>query len=68
VQKDSTIKPCSPRSTATKPPAFRDVWSRGHRCLVVTDGFYEWRKTDKQPFAICTKDDLTIMAGLGSQG
>jgi putative SOS response-associated peptidase YedK len=30
---------------------------------VVTDGFYEWRKPDKQPFAICVKDDLTVMAG-----
>jgi putative SOS response-associated peptidase YedK len=37
-----------------------------HRCLVVTYGFYEWRKRDKQPFAICTKDDLTVMAGLWS--
>jgi putative SOS response-associated peptidase YedK len=52
-------------SVATK-PAFRDAWKRGHRCLVVTDGFYEWRKSDKQPFAICTKDDLTVMAGLWS--
>jgi putative SOS response-associated peptidase YedK len=33
---------------------------------VVTDAFYEWRKSDKQPFAICTKDDLTVMAGLWS--
>jgi putative SOS response-associated peptidase YedK len=24
----------------------------GRRCLVVTDGFYEWRKGDKQPFAM----------------
>jgi putative SOS response-associated peptidase YedK len=47
-------------------PAFRDPWKRGHRCLVVTDGFYEWRKSDKQPFAVCVKDDLTIMAGLWS--
>jgi putative SOS response-associated peptidase YedK len=52
-------------SVETK-PAFRDAWKRGHRCLVVTDGFYEWRKSDKQPFAICTKDDLTVMAGLWS--
>ena len=49
-----------------KKPAFRDAWDRGHRCLVVTDGFYEWRKSDKQPFAICVKNDLTIMAGLWS--
>jgi putative SOS response-associated peptidase YedK len=29
---------------------FRDAWRKGRRCLVVTDGFYEWRKSDKQPF------------------
>jgi putative SOS response-associated peptidase YedK len=52
-------------SVETK-PAFRDAWKGGHRCLVVTDGFYEWRKSDKQPFAICVKDDLTVMAGLWS--
>ncbi len=51
-------------SVATK-PAFRDVWKRGQRCLVVTDGFYEWRKSDKQPFAIGMADDgLMVMAGL----
>jgi putative SOS response-associated peptidase YedK len=32
---------------ATK-PSFRDVWKWGHRCLVVTDGFYEWKKLDPQ--------------------
>jgi putative SOS response-associated peptidase YedK len=52
--------------TIDKTPAFRDAWKRAHRCLVVTDGFYEWRKTDKQPFAICIKGDLTVMAGLWS--
>jgi putative SOS response-associated peptidase YedK len=31
----------------------------------VTDGFYEWRKGDKQPFAIaCTRGRLTVLAGL----
>jgi putative SOS response-associated peptidase YedK len=45
-------------------PAFRGVWKAGRRCLVVTDGFYEWRKSDKQPFAIVSKDGLTVMAGL----
>jgi putative SOS response-associated peptidase YedK len=41
------------------------AWKAGHRCLVVTDGCYEWRKGDKQPFAIaCSKGALTIMAGL----
>jgi putative SOS response-associated peptidase YedK len=38
----------------TTKPAFRDAWKRGQRCLVITDGFYEWRKLDakgkaKQP-------------------
>jgi putative SOS response-associated peptidase YedK len=38
----------------TTKPAFRDAWTRGQRCLVVTDGFYEWKKLDakgrlKQP-------------------
>jgi putative SOS response-associated peptidase YedK len=33
-------------------PAFRGAWSAGRRCLVVADGYYEWRKPDKQPFAV----------------
>jgi putative SOS response-associated peptidase YedK len=54
---------------ATK-PSFRDVWKWGHRCLVVTDGFYEWKKLDpkgkqKQPYAIAMADDgQMVMAGL----
>ena len=27
-------------------PSFRDAWKWGQRCLVVTDGFYEWKKLD----------------------
>jgi len=51
--------------TITQTAAFRDAWHAGRRCLVITDGFYEWRKTDKQPFAIaCVEDALTVMAGL----
>lgn len=38
-------------SVASK-PAFRSAWRAGRRCLVLADGFYEWRKTDKQPFFI----------------
>lgn len=46
-------------------PAFSGPWKRGQRCLVVTDGFYEWRKSDKQPFAIAMADDSPmVMAGL----
>jgi putative SOS response-associated peptidase YedK len=33
-------------------PAFRTAWQAGRRCLVIADGYYEWRDTDKQPFAI----------------
>jgi putative SOS response-associated peptidase YedK len=51
--------------SVTDKPAFRDAWRHGHRCLVVTDGFYEWRKSDRQPFAIGMADDgLMTMAGL----
>src|SRR4051812_3241430 len=31
---------------------YAPLWSKGQRCLVVVDGFYEWRKSDKQPFTI----------------
>ena len=44
--------------------SFRNAWKKGQRCLVITDGFYEWRKHDKQPFAVGLRDDLTVMAGL----
>ena len=49
-------------------PAFRDAWKRGQRCLVVTDGFYEWQKVtvkEKQPYAIAMEDGGSmVMAGL----
>ena len=54
----------------TSKPAFRDAWKRGQRCLVVTDGFYEWKKLDekgkeKQPCAIAMAGDgQMVMAGL----
>ena len=46
----------------TTKPAFRDAWQRGQRCLVITDGFYEWKKLDakgklKQPYAIAMNDE-----------
>ncbi len=51
--------------TAHEKPTFRGAWKAGRRCLVVTDGFYEWRKRDKQPFAIArVNGKLTLMAGL----
>ena len=49
---------------ATK-PAFRGAWKAGRRCLIVTDGFYEWRKSDKQPFCIALGNkQAMMMAGL----
>jgi putative SOS response-associated peptidase YedK len=54
----------------TTKPAFRDAWRRGQRCLVVTDGFYEWKKLDpkgkqKQSYAIAMADDAQMVtAGL----
>jgi len=38
--------------TPTKRAAFRGAWRAGLRCLVIADGYYEWRDADKQPFAI----------------
>jgi putative SOS response-associated peptidase YedK len=38
---------------------FRDLWNAGRRCLVVSNGFYEWDKRVgvRQPYAIArTKD------------
>jgi putative SOS response-associated peptidase YedK len=32
--------------------AFRGAWQAGRRCLVIADGYYEWRDGDKQPFAV----------------
>jgi putative SOS response-associated peptidase YedK len=38
--------------TVASAPAFRDAFEGGFRCLVVADGFYEWRATEKgkQPY------------------
>jgi putative SOS response-associated peptidase YedK len=39
-------------------PSYRSAFKRS-RCLIVADGFYEWKKTDKakQPFFIRLKDE-----------
>jgi putative SOS response-associated peptidase YedK len=39
-------------------PAYRSAFNKG-RCLIVADGFYEWKKTgkNKQPFFVRLKDD-----------
>ena len=50
--------------------SFKAPWREGKRCLVITEGFYEWKKgrlnpKNKQPYAIArTKAKLTVMAGL----
>jgi len=31
---------------------FRGAWAAGRRCLIPASSFFEWRKPDKQPFAI----------------
>jgi putative SOS response-associated peptidase YedK len=52
--------------TAATKPSFRRAF-RSRRCLVVADGFYEWRKTDgkKQPYYVRLKNDQPFgLAGL----
>jgi putative SOS response-associated peptidase YedK len=57
----------------TTKPAFKDAWKWGQRCLVITDGFYEWKKLDakgkeKQPYAIgMANGENMVMAGLWSR-
>jgi putative SOS response-associated peptidase YedK len=51
--------------TLATAPAFRDAWKKGQRCLVITDGFYEWKKPHKQPYAVAMADESQmVMAGL----
>jgi putative SOS response-associated peptidase YedK len=46
-------------------PAFRGAWRAGQRCLVVADGYYEWRKRDQQPFAVALSNRAPMtFAGL----
>jgi putative SOS response-associated peptidase YedK len=52
--------------TITEKPAFRNL-IKGKRCLVISDGFYEWKKTAelKQPYRITLKEEeLYSYAGL----
>jgi putative SOS response-associated peptidase YedK len=55
--------------TVADKPAFRSSFKK-HRCLVVADGFYEWKKLDgktKQPYFIRLKDDRPFaFAGLAA--
>src|SRR5580698_5725196 len=46
-------------------PAFRGAWQAGRRCLVIADGYYEWRDADKQPFAVALSNHGPMtLAGL----
>jgi putative SOS response-associated peptidase YedK len=52
--------------TVADKPSFRSAFKKG-RCLVVADGFYEWKKIGdrKQPYFIRLKDDRPFgFAGL----
>ena len=49
--------------TVAKAAAFRNAWKAGRRCLVPVDNFFEWRKTDKQPFAIALANHSTMALG-----
>ena len=52
--------------TVAEKPSFRQAFSR-HRCLVVADGFYEWKKVggEKRPFYIHRRDGKPFgIAGL----
>ena len=52
--------------TAAEKPAFRRAFEH-YRCLIIADGFYEWRRTPgarKQPFHI-TRDDHEPFAFAG---
>ena len=55
--------------TVADKPAFRNSFKRD-RCLVIADGFYEWKKLDsktKQPYFIRMKDDRPFaFAGLAA--
>ena len=67
---DTGLKMINARvETVTEKPAFRRAFER-YRCLIVADGFYEWRPTvggPKQPFHITRGDGaLFAFAGLWS--
>ena len=52
--------------TVSEKPSYRSAFKR-RRCLIVADGFYEWKKTDdgKQPYYLRLKDELPFgFAGL----
>ena len=67
---DAAGKPINARSeTMEHKPAFRDAFSR-RRCVVVADGFFEWKKEGKErrPLWFTPRDGgLMLMAGLDAK-
>jgi len=50
--------------TIAEKPSFRYAFQK-RRCLIPANGFYEWRKSDKQPFYVRLKDrELFTFAGI----
>ena len=50
--------------TISEKPSFKYAFQK-RRCLIPANGFYEWRKKDKQPFFIQLKDsDIFSFAGI----
>jgi len=50
--------------TITEKASYKYAFKR-RRCLIPVNGFYEWRKDDKQPFYIHLKDrDIFTLAGI----
>ncbi|WP_232718768.1 SOS response-associated peptidase [Bacillus sp. FJAT-45037] len=51
--------------TVDEKPAFKRLLKR-RRCLIVADGFYEWKRTEekKKPYRITVNDGIFTFAGL----
>ncbi len=50
--------------TIAEKPSFKYAFQK-RRCLIPANGFYEWRRSDKQPFYINLKDrELFTFAGI----
>ncbi|WP_368505182.1 SOS response-associated peptidase [Alkalihalophilus sp. As8PL] len=51
--------------TVDEKPAFKRLFKR-RRCLIVADGFYEWKRTEKnkKPYRITVNEGIFTFAGL----
>lgn len=49
--------------TLFKLPSFKTA-AQKRRCLILSDGFYEWKKDDKTPLRIVTDGGMFAMAGV----